>query len=236
MPKVIVVLSGGMDSSVLLHHHLAARDEVIALSVDYGQRHRKELDYAAKLCSRLTVEHHIVDLSSVGKLFKSSSLTNPQVQVPHGHYAEENMKVTVVPNRNMILLSLAIGLAVDRKADYVSYAAHAGDHAIYPDCREEFVAAMAEVAQLCDWHKVGLLRPFVDRTKADLVTLGAKLDVDFRFTWSCYEGQGQHCGRCGTCVERREAFYLASVHDPTVYLPSAPPISDLIANGWKPAS
>jgi len=137
--------------------------------------------------------------------------------VPAGHYTNETMKLTVVPNRNMIMLSVAIGWAVSGKADAVAYAAHAGDHTIYPDCRPAFIEAIRQAAALCDWHRVELLTPFVGKTKRDIVRLGAELDVPFGQTWSCYVGGEVHCGRCGTCVERREAFKSAGVDDPTVY-------------------
>lgn len=231
--KVVVVLSGGMDSTVLLHHHIALNDEVLAISVNYGQRHSKELECARDLCERLKVPHYWADLSSVGQLFTGSSQTDPSVPVPKGHYAKETMKATVVPNRNMILLSVALGLAVTHKAAGVSYGAHAGDHAIYPDCREEFVSTLNEAAKLCDWHPVEIFRPFIARSKANIVSLGNRLGVDFASTWSCYVGGAQHCGACGTCIERREAFHLAGVKDPTAYDPRAPKMEDLIAADWK---
>jgi len=233
MSKIIVVLSGGLDSSVLLHHHLHRNDEVIALSVDYSQRHKKELQYARLQCEEAGVRHEIVDLSSVGRLFTGSSQTDPNVAVPLGHYEQETMKATVVPNRNMILLSVALGLAVTHKAAGVSYGAHAGDHAIYPDCRSEFVDALNAAAHLCDWHEVEIFRPFINKTKADVVKLGDELDVDFRRTWSCYQGWVFHCGQCGTCIERREAFYLAGVADPTPYGPGSPTVEDLVRKNWK---
>ena len=143
------------------------------------------------------------------------------------------MKSTVVPNRNMILLSLATAWAVSKKADSVSYAAHSGDHAIYPDCRNEFAEALDKAIRLADWQEVYLNRPFVDLTKADIVKLGSELNVPFEQTWSCYEGQEVHCGRCGTCIERREAFYLAGVEDPTEYSPEAPNLEVMISNDWR---
>lgn len=186
------------------------------LGVDYGQRHRRELEAARAICERVGVEYRLADLRSIAPLLAGSALTDA-VAVPHGHYAEESMKATVVPNRNMILLSLAIGWAVSLKYDAVAYAAHAGDHTIYPDCRPEFVEAMDRAAGLCDWHRVRIERPFVHMTKADIVRRGAELGVPFELTWSCYEGGEVHCGKCGTCVERREAFERAGVADPTAY-------------------
>tara|TARA_B110001469_G_C9583141_1_gene289223 strand:+ start:515 stop:1186 length:672 start_codon:yes stop_codon:yes gene_type:complete len=222
-----------MDSTVLLYHLLDAGVEVKALSIDYGQRHKKELVLAKSVCEKLGVEHRIADLTALTPLLAGSSLTSDDIEVPDGHYAEENMKVTVVPNRNMILLAVATGWAVSTKSDTVSYAAHSGDHAIYPDCREEFAAGMNSVMQLADWHVVKLDRPFVAMTKADVAKRGAELGVPFEETWSCYKGLDLHCGRCGTCVERREAFHLAGVIDPTPYADTAPSIEEMIANDWR---
>ena len=231
--KTVLIHSGGMDSTVLLYHLLKEGNTVKALSIDYGQRHRKELEYAAELTKELRVEHKIADLRSVTDLLAGSSLTSADIEVPEGHYAEDNMKATVVPNRNMILLSLAAGWAISNRYDHISYAAHAGDHDIYPDCREEFTNALDKAIQLADWHQVSLHRPFVSKTKADIAALGAELGVHFEKTWSCYKGGELHCGRCGTCVERREAFHLAGIKDPTLYQPDAPSISEMVANEWK---
>lgn len=231
--KTVLVYSGGMDSTVLLYHLLKEGATVAALSVDYGQRHKKELDLAREITQTLGVEHRVADLTTITGLLGGSSLTDPELRVPHGHYEEENMKSTVVPNRNMILLSVATGWAVSLKADCVSYAAHAGDHAIYPDCREEFADALDKTMRLADWQEIYLNRPFVSWTKADIVRRGAQLDVPFEKTWSCYEGGDQHCGRCGTCIERREAFHLAGVADPTEYSEAAPTLEAMIANDWR---
>ncbi len=217
-PRTILVYSGGLDSTVLLYHLLHEGCEVRCLSVDYGQRHRRELVAAAEICRRVGVEHRVADLSGIRPLLSGGALTG-DANVPDGHYAAETMKITVVPNRNMILLAVAIGWAVSLKFEAVAYAAHAGDHAIYPDCRPEFVEAMDRAAALCDWHSVRIVRPFIDRTKGDIVRLGAELGAPFEQTWSCYRGGEYHCGRCGTCVERREAFATAGVADPTRYLP-----------------
>ena len=231
--KSLVVHSGGMDSTVLLYQLLQAGDEVKALSINYGQRHSRELEAASALCTELGVEHRVADLSGLSDLLAGSALTSSDIEVPEGHYAEDNMKATVVPNRNMILLSVAAGWAISSKYDRIAYAAHSGDHAIYPDCRNEFAEALDGAIRLADWHEVTLYRPFVDMTKADIVSLGAKLRVPFEKTWSCYKGQDLHCGRCGTCVERREAFYLAGVEDPTTYAPDAPTVQEMVASDWK---
>ena len=206
-----------MDSTVLLYHLRASGYEIVTLSINYGQRHQKELDSARAVCELNGLRHEVADLRSITHLLGGSSLTEEQVDVPEGHYAAENMKVTVVPNRNMIMLSLAIGYAITLRAPYVAYGAHAGDHTIYPDCRPEFASAVNTAAMLADWHQVELLRPFARMTKADIAKRGSELDVPFGLTWSCYKGGRVHCGRCGTCVERREAFELAGLADPTEY-------------------
>ena len=215
--KTVLIYSGGIDSTVLLYDLLNSGHDVQALSVNYGQRHSKELDCAKSLCKQLNVEHHLADLTALNPLLSGSSLTSPHVQVPEGHYEDESMKATVVPNRNMILLSIAAGWAMSTGASSVSYAAHSGDRAIYPDCREEFADAMNGVMEIAGWDKVSLNRPFSSLTKADIVKLGDELGVPFEQTWSCYKGGQVHCGVCGTCVERREAFELAGVTDPTIY-------------------
>jgi len=214
--KTILIYSGGLDSTVLLYSLRHDGHEVRCLGIDYGQRHRRELDAGENICRRIGAEYRIADLTAIRPLLAGSSQTS-DIGVPEGHYTEESMKLTVVPNRNMIMLSVAIGWAVSLKYDAVAYAAHGGDHAIYPDCRPEFIRAMDTVAGLCDWHKVRLLTPFADKTKADIARLGASLNVPFEKTWSCYKGGKLHCGRCGTCVERRAAFQLGAVTDPTEY-------------------
>lgn len=231
--KSLIIYSGGLDSTVLLYHLQKSGDELHALSVNYGQRHQCELDRAKHLCAELGISHKVADLSSIQPLLAGSSLTSTEIAVAEGHYTEENMKTTVVPNRNMILLALATGHAISMGAEQVAYAAHSGDHAIYPDCRNEFADAMAHVMALCDWKKIGLSRPFVNWTKADIVRRGAELDVPFEQTWSCYKGGELHCGRCGTCIERREAFDLAGVSDPTEYEADAPDVTSLKANDWR---
>jgi 7-cyano-7-deazaguanine synthase len=231
--KTVIVYSGGLDSTVLLYHLRASGHELHALSIDYGQRHRCELDRAADLCEELGIPHPTADLSAIQPLLAGSSLTSPEIEVAEGHYTEESMKSTVVPNRNMIFLALATGHALSIKAGQVAYAAHSGDHAIYPDCRNEFAEAMAAAIRIADWNTVELVRPFVDWTKADIVRRGAELGVPFARTWSCYKGGAQHCGLCGTCIERREAFDLAEIEDPTPYVADAPSVDELRANNWR---
>lgn len=215
--RAVVIYSGGMDSTVLLYLLRSEGVEVKALGIDYGQRHRIELSYAAAIAGALNVPFEVADLSGVTRLLAGSSQTSPEIPVPEGHYAAENMKLTVVPNRNMIMLAVAIGHAISIGYPVVAYGAHAGDHAIYPDCRPEFAAAMEAVAGLCDYQPIRLVRPFMHADKATICKIGDQLGVPFFATWSCYKGGVKHCGKCGTCVERREAFQLAGVVDPTLY-------------------
>jgi 7-cyano-7-deazaguanine synthase len=215
--KIIVVISGGLDSVTLAYHLKEQGHDLSLLTVDYGQRHKKEIVCAVIAAIRLGAIHRQVDLSTLKPLMAGSALMDGSVPVPHGHYAAESMKATVVPNRNMLILATAAAWAISIKADAVAIGAHAGDHAVYPDCRPEFAAAMDHALSLCDWHPVRVERPFIAMTKADIVTLGHSLGVPFADTWSCYEGGDVHCGRCGTCVERAGAFIDADVPDPTVY-------------------
>ncbi len=235
VPKsAVAVYSGGMDSTAMLYRMRELGIEIKgALSVNYGQKHFKELEVAASYCRELGIQHKVADLSGLQDLFGKSSLTNSDEDVPEGHYEEDQMKSTVVPNRNMILLATATAWAVSLEAEAVAYAAHGGDHAIYPDCREEFASALDKAIRLCDWSKVFLYRPFVRSNKAEIAALGARLGAGLEKTWSCYKGGELHCGRCGTCVERREAFYLAGVEDRTPYAKSAPSVADLVKSGWK---
>lgn len=216
--KVLVICSGGLDS-VSLAHMVAAEQELLGvISFDYGQRHKCELDYAARCANRLGVSFDLIDMNSIGKHLSGSALTD-DVDVPEGHYEEESMKVTVVPNRNAIMLSIAFGIAAARGADAVATAVHGGDHFIYPDCRPEFVDAFDAMQKqaLDGYANISLYAPFVQLPKSAIVTTGAKHATPFADTWSCYKGGEIHCGRCGTCVERREAFDIAGVADPTVY-------------------
>ena len=218
MIKTILIYSGGLDSTALLYQLKAEGREVKTLSINYGQKHIKELVAARYITSNLGVEHQIVDLSAIRPLLVGSSQTDDSITVPDGHYAEEVMKKTIVSNRNMLMLSVAGAWAISSKYDTIAYAAHAGDHAIYPDCREEFVKPLNEALENADWHKVSIERPFISTTKAGIVKVGSKLNVPFAQTWSCYKGGDKHCGTCGTCYERREAFIEAEITDPTPYL------------------
>lgn len=224
-PKTVVLFSGGIDSTTMLFHLRREGHDVLAFSVDYGQRHRTELARASRIASELSIPLEAADLRAITRLLAGSSQTDPAVEVPLGHYTDETMKATVVPNRNMIMLAVAAGWAITQKAGAVAYGAHSGDHAIYPDCRPEFADALAQAIGLCDWHRVELIRPFVNKSKTEIVRLGHELGVPFALTWSCYQGGAVHCGACGTCIERREAFVLAGVPDPTPYSEAAPAMS-----------
>lgn len=218
MSHAVVVLSGGMDSTVLAYYAAGLHERVDLVSVDYGQRHRTELQFAARTAEKLGAEHDILDLRAVGSKLTGSALTD-DVDVPHGHYAAENMSTTVVPNRNALLISATYAVAVARKASHVLVGVHAGDHHVYPDCRPEFVDAMDVALRIGneDYADLKLEAPFVTHSKTDICRLGGRLQVPFEDTWSCYEGGDVHCGRCGTCVERIEAFRDAGVPDPTEY-------------------
>ncbi|MFD4480386.1 7-cyano-7-deazaguanine synthase QueC [Streptomyces sp. NPDC058471] len=217
----VVIASGGLDSTAAAYLLAAQGASVSLLSFDYGQRHRKELQCAARIAGLLGAAHEVVDLTAVGRLLAGSALTDAGLVVPDGHYTDETMRITVVPNRNAIMLEVAAAVAVATKADAVAFGAHAGDHFIYPDCRPEFFERITASIRsgnegfLADGFQ--LVAPFLHVTKADIVETGAGLNVPFEETWSCYKGGEVHCGTCGTCTERREAFDLAGVTDPTPY-------------------
>ncbi|MDR2862926.1 MAG: 7-cyano-7-deazaguanine synthase QueC [Puniceicoccales bacterium] len=231
--KTVVVFSGGLDSTVLLAKLVAGGRDCRALTIDYGQRHRREIESARAICALLGVPHRIADLRALIPLWGSNSLTDSSVCVEDGHYTEERMKSTVVPGRNLILLSVAAAWAIAEKCDTLAYGAHSGDHAIYPDCRPEFAEAAGHAIALADWHKVTLERPFVSMDKAQIARLGITLNAPLHLSWSCYKGGTLHCGRCGTCIERREAFWNAGIPDPTTYAPDAPAAEVLAKNNWK---
>tara|TARA_R110000744_G_scaffold26171_3_gene64610 strand:- start:115 stop:867 length:753 start_codon:yes stop_codon:yes gene_type:complete len=235
MAKIIHILSGGMDSTTLLYKLINENNQVKAISFDYGQRHSKELSFAEYHCKKLKVDHEIIDISSIMKIFgKDSALINKDVEVPDGHYEELVMKKTVVPNRNMIMLSLATAYCIGQKYDQVSYGSHFGDHAIYPDCRQIFSDALGIAIQLCDWREIKLIRPFIDINKKEVAIIGKNLQIDYTKTWSCYKGLELQCGVCGTCIERREAFYLAGVEDlDKNYIQQAPTLEKLISYKFK---
>ena len=214
--KVVVIYSGGMDSFTVLNKALQQGHDVSALSFNYGQRHVKELDVAATVCKSLEIPHKIVDITAINSLLAGSSLTD-DIDIPEGHYEQESMKSTVVPNRNMILLSLAIGYAVSENAQAVYYGAHSGDHAIYPDCRPEFVRQMNVVSKLANYEPVEVVAPYLDVDKNAILADGLKMGLDYCNTWTCYNGRDKACGKCGACIERLEAFAANEQSDPLSY-------------------
>jgi 7-cyano-7-deazaguanine synthase len=220
--NVVVLCSGGMDSVTALHWAKRGHTIVAAVSFDYGAKHHhREIPCAREQAEQLGVRHELIALDFVNRLFASDLLQSGGA-IPDGHYEEAKMKQTVVPFRNAIMLSIACGFAESAGAEGLVIAAHGGDHAIYPDCREDFMRAMGDAMRLGTYAGIQLLRPFIALNKAQIAQEGARLGVDFARTWSCYKGGPIHCGTCGTCVERREAFLEAGVPDPTAYASLAP--------------
>lgn len=215
MKDTVIVVSGGMDSVTLMHEYKAR--VALAVTFDYGSNHNaREIACARRQCALLGIEHLVIPLAFIGQYFKSSLLSGAD-DIPDGHYADENMKSTVVPFRNGIMLAVACGLAESRGLRHVLIANHGGDHAIYPDCRGGFIEAMGHAMREGTYEGVDILAPYTGITKGAIARRGAALGVDYSDTYSCYKGGERHCGTCGTCVERREAFAQAGVPDPTDY-------------------
>lgn len=215
--KVAVLLSGGLDSTTALHWAHRHHEVVCALSFDYGSNHAKhELACARRQAEGLNVPYHEVDLRSVSAHLQSALLSGANA-IPTGDYAEDNLKQTVVPFRNGIFLAIAAGIAESCGAEGIVIAAHGGDHALYPDCREDFMAAMASAISLGTYANLQILRPFIANTKAEITAIGAELGVNFADTYSCYCGRELHCGQCATCRERKESFAATGIPDPTRY-------------------
>lgn len=218
----VAVVSGGMDSVTMLYLMRQRHMTPHIVSFDYGQKHVKELECATYHADFLGLKHTVIPMKHLGD-FLNSALTDGEQDVPEGHYAAENMKATVVPNRNMIMMSIAAGIAVSEHAWTLGVGMHAGDHAVYPDCRPEFVVHMETTLRVANQGFINpdfqIFSPFINATKADIVRIGSKLHtyLNYSKTWSCYKGGELHCGKCGTCVERKEAFYDAGVEDPTTY-------------------
>lgn len=215
MKDSAIIVSGGMDSITMLYEY---KDSIaLGISFDYGSNHNaKEIPLAEMHCKRLGIEHITINLEFMGKYFKSSLLEGAEA-IPEGHYADENMKSTVVPFRNGIMLAIATGLAESRNLTKVLMANHGGDHAIYPDCRPEFVEAIDKAAAAGTYVGVRIVTPYTSITKSDIARRGKALGIDYSETWSCYKGGDAHCGKCGTCVERIEALRDAGIEDTTVY-------------------
>ena len=222
--KVVVIFSGGMDSACALAQCCGqfGPQNILAISFDYSSKHNDaEYQCASKMCKALGVEHHRIDIKGISS-FLSSNLLKSGGEIPEGHYAEKTMMKTVVPFRNGIMLAIACGIAESRNAKMVVIGNHAGDHAIYPDCRGTFISAMNEAMAYGTYSNVNIHSPFCSCTKADIVKIGDAMGVPWHLTYSCYKGGEVHCGRCSTCFERREAFYLAEVNDPTEYEDKTP--------------
>ena len=216
MKDCILILSGGMDSVTLLYDY--QERIALAISFDYGSNHNaREIPFARMHCERLGIPHHVIPLDFMTTYFRSSLLSGAD-DIPEGHYADENMKSTVVPFRNGIMLAIATGMAETNDLSYVMMANHGGDHTIYPDCRPEFVEAFDAAAHAGTFNGVHLLSPYCHMTKSQIATRGRELGIDYAETWSCYKGGDKHCGRCGTCIERKEALAEAGIPDPTDYL------------------
>ena len=215
MKNSVIIVSGGMDSITLLYDH---KDEIaLGISFDYGSNHNaREIPYAKMHCERLGIRHITINLDFMHQYFKSSLLEGADA-IPEGHYADDNMKSTVVPFRNGIMLSIAIGIAESNNLDQVFIANHGGDHTIYPDCRPEFINAIDGAATAGTYNNVRVVAPYTNITKCEIASIGKRLGIDYTETWSCYKGGEKHCGKCGTCVERKEALAAAGIDDHTVY-------------------
>lgn len=215
MKDGIIVLSGGMDSVTMLYEF--ASEIKVAVSFDYGSKHNaKEIPFAALHCQRLGIQHIVIPLDFMTRYFKSSLLMGGE-DIPEGNYDDENMKSTVVPFRNGIMLSVAAGLAESHGLKRLFIANHFGDHAIYPDCRAGFIKAMSEAVSEGTYKHIRIEAPYTGINKTDIAKRGAKLGINYAETWSCYKGGEKHCGKCGTCMERKEAFREAGLTDPTIY-------------------
>lgn len=216
MKDALIVISGGMDSTTMLYEF--QNEIALAVTFDYGAKHgAKEIPLARMHCERLGIEHIVIGMDFMQRHFRSSLLTGGE-DIPEGRYDDENMRSTVVPFRNGIMLSIACGLAESRGLKRLMIANHAGDHAIYPDCRPLFVEAMSRATQEGTYDRIVIDAPYTHLTKAEIAARGKRLGVNYAETWSCYKGGDTHCGRCGTCVERREALAEAGIDDPTTYL------------------
>lgn len=215
MKDSIIIVSGGMDSVTLLYDY---KDRIaLGISFDYGSNHNaKEIPFAKLHCERLGIKHITIPLDFMHQYFKSSLLEGADA-IPEGHYQDENMKSTVVPFRNGIMLAIAAGMAESYGLSHVMIANHGGDHAIYPDCRPEFISAMSNATEAGSYNSVTVLAPYTNITKGDIARRGKELGIDYNETWSCYKGGEKHCGKCGTCVERKEALHYAGIEDTTEY-------------------
>ncbi len=215
--KIMMILSGGLDSATALYELRREHEVVEALTFDYGQRHGdREISSARKICEIARVPHRLIDLRNLNELLQGSSLTTPAIATPHGHYHQENMKLTVVPNRNAIMINLAAGYAVSRKIYGLGLGVHTDDRHVYADCRPEFIESQQETLSLANECDFQLLTPFINFQKSEIVALGMSLGVPLEHTWSCYEGGEKPCEKCSTCLARAEAFQENGHADPAI--------------------
>ncbi|HBM15340.1 MAG TPA: 7-cyano-7-deazaguanine synthase QueC [Lentisphaeria bacterium] len=215
--KALIIISGGLDSVTALYQATANYDVELGVSFNYSSKHNhKEIPFAKYHCIRMGVRHIVVNLDFMNEYFNSTLLRSGGM-IPDGHYADAIMKQTVVPFRNGIMLSIAAGMAESLEISKIIIGAHFDDHGIYPDCREAFIKTMSNAVSLGTFNNTEILSPFQKMKKSEIVSLGNSLGVDFSRTWSCYKGREVHCGKCGTCIARKEAFISAGVNDPTVY-------------------
>ena len=212
MSSVLVVYSGGLDSYTLLNKAMKNFDRIEAITFNYGQKHNKEIEYAKSNCVELNIKHEVVNLD-LENILAGSALVG-DIDIPEGNYDKEKMKQTIVPNRNMIMISVAASLVIKNDIEYLWYAAHSGDHEIYPDCRPEFIDKMAAVLEICDYHKIKFEAPFQNLSKSEIVATGLSMNLDYSKTWTCYEGKEKPCGKCSACLERALSFEANNTEDP----------------------
>ena len=204
--KIISILSGGMDSTTMTYSFLKEKNEVKAITFDYGQRHKKEIEYAKRFCNDFKIEQKIINLNSITQCLERSALTS-NIEIPEGHYQDQNMRSTVVPNRNMIMASIAAAWAISIKYDAIALGVHSGDHAIYPDCRLEFINALSYAILIGNYEKLYVLTPLLNFDKRNIAKIGLDMGLNYdEYTWTCYKGLDQPCGKCGSCIEREEAL------------------------------
>ena len=212
MSNVLVVYSGGLDSYTLLNKAIKNFNNVEAITFNYGQKHSKEIEYAKSNCAELNIKHEVVNLE-LESILADSALVG-KTDIPEGNYDKEKMKQTIVPNRNMIMISVAASLAIKNHIDHLWYAAHSGDHEIYPDCRPEFIDRMKAVLEICDYHKIQFEAPFQNLSKSQIVKAGLSMNLDYSKTWTCYEGKEKPCSKCSACLERALSFKANNTEDP----------------------
>ena len=212
MKKILVIYSGGLDSFTLLNAAIREGNYVEAITFNYGQKHKKEIDYASQVCSKLNIPQEIVNLD-LEKIFSDSALVG-DIKIPKGNYDKDKMKQTVVPNRNMIMISVAASLAIKNELDCLWYGAHAGDHEIYPDCRPEFIEKLGAVLSICDYHKLKFEAPYMKMNKNEILSKGLKMNLNYAQAWTCYVGGSKPCLKCSSCLERASAFKFNKVDDP----------------------